>query len=177
MKAITMTSLQASGHSAASDFDFLFGRWHIRNRRLSRHFVGSQDWEQFDASSEARPLPGGIGNIDSFEPQGWRPGFVGGTLRSFNPKTGLWSLFWLSNIDGGVDGASGQLHPPVVGRFDGAHGQFFGAELLDGQPIRVRFDWYVLGPDQARWEQSFSRDKGQSWELNWVMEMRRQQAA
>jgi hypothetical protein len=172
-----MSASQASSHSGAQDFDFLYGRWHIRNRRLGRHFQGSQDWEQFDAVSEARPLPGGIGNLDSFVPQGWRPGFVGATLRVFNPQTQLWSIFWLSNIDGGVDGSTGQLHTPVVGRFERNHGQFFGDELRDGRPIRVRFDWHVLGPDAARWEQSFSNDGGQSWELNWVMDLSRQQPA
>lgn len=50
-------------------------------------------------------------------PVDWRPGFVGMSLRSYSPTTGLWSIYWLDNKTGGLD-AAGNLLPPVVGRFD-----------------------------------------------------------
>ena len=71
----------------ARDFDFLIGHWQVSNRRLSKHFQGSQEWETFQATQQARLLPGGIGNYDDFLPVGWRPGFVGMSLRVFNPQT------------------------------------------------------------------------------------------
>ena len=54
-----MTSAQP--HTAARhDFDFLFGRWIIHNRKLAgRPQPGGTDWVDFSAQGEARPLLGG----------------------------------------------------------------------------------------------------------------------
>ena len=35
------------------DFDFLVGRWHVANRRLRQRLAGSDDWDSFDAVSQA----------------------------------------------------------------------------------------------------------------------------
>jgi hypothetical protein len=35
------------------DFDFLVGRWAVRNRRLKARHVGSTDWDEFDAVNQA----------------------------------------------------------------------------------------------------------------------------
>ena len=160
--------------SADSDFDFLVGDWQIQNRRLTVALQGADSWERFDASARMRKLPGGIGNQDDFVPEGWRPGYVGMSLRVFNPQTQLWSIFWLNNLDGGLDAATGHLRPPVVGRFEGDCGLFDGDDVHEGRPIKVRYRWDRLGPDQARWQQAFSADGGLSWETNWVMELSRE---
>ena len=55
------TTTPTTGNNAARDFDFLMGSWHIRNTRLVRRLAGCTDWETFDATGTARPLPGGIG--------------------------------------------------------------------------------------------------------------------
>lgn len=172
-KAATMTSSSTAHTDASHDFDFLIGKWDVSNRRLPKQLQGSHDWETFKATSHAHLLPGGIGNYDEFAPIGWRPGFVGMSLRAFNPQTQLWSIFWLSNRDGGVDAKTHGLQPPVVGRFEGDTGLFFGEEVMEGRLTRVRFEWTRLGPDAARWQQAFSADGGQSWEVNWVMELKR----
>lgn len=156
------------------DFDFLLGgQWKIENRRLTNPFKSPQKWETFQATQQVRPLPGGIGNYDDFSPIGWRPGFVGMSLRVLNPLTKLWSIFWLTNRDGGLDPTTGHLQAPVVGGFKGDQGTLLADDTLDGRAIKVRYEWTRLGPNHARWQQAFSADSGASWELNWVMEMRR----
>ena len=60
--------------SAARDFNFLMGPWRIRNTRLVRRLAGCNDWEVFDATGTAHPLPGDIGNFDTFTPLAWNPG-------------------------------------------------------------------------------------------------------
>ena len=77
------TTTPTTGNNAARDFDFLMGSWHIRNTRLVHRLQGCNDWEVFDATGTARPLPGGIGNYDVFIPATWKPGFVGMALRVF----------------------------------------------------------------------------------------------
>lgn len=156
----------------SQDFDFWMGRWRIENKRLVGRLSGSTEWETFEANGYARPLPGGIGNYDEFVPVSWRPGYVGMSLRVFNPATKLWSIYWLDNKTGGLDEA-GFLLPPVVGKFENGVGIFEGADELDGNPITVRFTWSDISKDSARWEQAFSPDNGETWEVNWVMVMTR----
>jgi hypothetical protein len=45
------------------DFDFEFGAWRVRHRRLRERLVGCTDWEEFPGTSETRPVLGGHGNI------------------------------------------------------------------------------------------------------------------
>ena len=95
-------------------------------------------------------------------------GFSGMSIRAFDNKERRWSIYWL-------DGSQGVLFPPVRGGFSGERGEFFGEDVDDGRPVKVRFVWTRLGPHRARWEQAFSPD-GSVWESNWVMEFTRADA-
>ena len=62
----------------------------------------------------------------------------------------------------------GALGVPMVGRFEGGRGEFFSEENLGGRAVRVRF---VITPVDAttwRFEQAFSVDGGETWEVNWI---------
>lgn len=155
------------------DFDFLVGTWHARQRRLRERLRGSQDWEIFDGLQEVQNLPGGVINFDTLVAQEWRPGWVGMSLRIYNPVTRLWSIYWVTNDGASIDPRSGHLGAPVVGRFEGDEGVFAGADVFEGRPIQVRYRWQRQGPDAARWEQACSDDAGQTWEVNWIMEFTR----
>jgi hypothetical protein len=103
------------------DFDFQTGRWRIRNERLVKRLQGCTEWETFEAMQDARLLPGGLGNIDDFVTDHW-PGFVGKSVRLYNPRTRQRSIYWATN-------RSGTLGPPVVGSFsDGVGEQAFSAD-------------------------------------------------
>jgi hypothetical protein len=156
------------GMSASTDFDFWIGRWSVRNERLKGRLCGSTEWEEFAASAEARFLPGGLGNIDQFViTDDWRPGFVGLTVRLFEPATKLWRLYWADNVRGLFD-------PPVIGAFSDGVGTFEGDDQHEGTPVRVRFTWTHDATRTARWEQAFSADGGATWETNWIMRMTRE---
>lgn len=154
------------------DFDFLLGHWHVKNRRLVKRLQNNHDWEVFGATQQNVALPGGIGNFDDFIAETWRPGYVGMSLRLFNPQTQLWSIYWLDNQTAGV-APSGILLPPVVGKFDAGLGVFEGDDELEGRPIRVRYTWSNMTPISARWEQAMSADSGKTWEMNWRMDFER----
>jgi hypothetical protein len=152
-----------AGDDGRHDFDFLFGRWRVRSRRLAERLQGATGWQEFEATAEAQPLPTGLGNQDVFRSD-HIPGFVGMTFRFFDPGARTWALHW-------VDNQVGILEPPVIGSFTGDTGVFKGADVFRGRPITVRFIW-SRGPS-PRWEQAFSADGGRSWETNWVMEFTR----
>ncbi len=150
------------------DFDFWMGSWRVHNRRLRERLKGSTTWDEFEATVEARPLLGGVGNEDVYR-TAFDGGFTGMSFRFFDKTTGLWSIYW-------ADSRRGTLDPPVVGSFKGDVGVFEGADTFEGRPIRVRFTWSGVTTPAVRWEQAFSQDGGKTWETNWVMEMTRNDA-
>jgi len=149
------------------DFDFLFGRWRVHNARLRKRLAGCDDWQQFDAIMDCRPILGGMGNIDEFVTDEFGPGvFIGASLRLYDPAENRWSIYWASN-------RTGTLEPPVSGGFADGTGWFEGDDRHDGVPVRARFTWNVAGADRASWEQAFSADAGKTWETNWRMRLTR----
>jgi hypothetical protein len=170
-----MTSSSASGIAprivepgpAVHDFDFLAGRWHVRHRRLKERLADSAVWEEFDGTSTAWPLLGGAANVDDNVLELPGGSYRAVSLRSYDPVTDTWSIWWL-------DGRSpGRFDPPVVGGFRDGVGTFVGEDTFDGHPILIRLRWSDITPTTARWEQAFSADAGASWEVNWVMEFDR----
>jgi hypothetical protein len=147
------------------DFDFFFGSWRQANRkRLKPLAQGDTEWVEFESRTEAGPILGGLGNIDTFKAPQFpgRPEFEGFSLRLFEPQTGLWRIWWASTI------GNGQLEPPVIGRFRDGVGLFECDDVVDGVPLKARFTWKDITPDSATWEQSFSFDDGATWDTNWI---------
>jgi hypothetical protein len=144
----------------ATDFDFLPGRWDVTNHKLV-----DGEWTTFEATSDAFAMLGGGGNHDHFRTEGYE----GFSLRLYDPEADLWRIWWSSTQ------RPGRLDPPVEGRFadDGSTATFEADDVLDGVPLRMRFVWSEMTGDSARWEQFFSYDGGETWESNWVMELRR----
>jgi hypothetical protein len=160
-------ALSQAAVTGARDFDFLYGKWKAKNRRLPGRLQNSNEWVEFEATTEVEPLPGGIGNLDIYRSDYW-PDFVGVCLRVFNPATRQWSIYWVDNHN-----APGVVSPPVTGSFENGVGVFESAEEFNGKPILVRYLWKVQGRNAARWEQAFSPDNGKSWETNWIMDFTR----
>ncbi len=152
--------------ATASDFDFWFGSWDVRNRWLRRRLAGSDDWEEFDATVVARPLLDGVGNEDEFRTD-HAGGFIGMSFRFFDPERRRWSIYWADSR------RPGELDPPVFGTFSGDVGLFEGEDVHRGRPILVRFTWSGVTTPTPRWEQAFSDDGGRTWETNWVMDFTR----
>jgi hypothetical protein len=151
------------------DFDFFHGRWRIVNQRLKQRLAGSTEWQEFECpAQECRPVLGGLGNSDNFDTETFSDGkpFRGMTLRLFDPRTRLWSIYW-------ADDRAPGLQPPVLGRFVNGRGEFFGDDTFNGKPIRVKFIWSDITQTSARWEQAFSPDGEKTWETNWRMQMTR----
>ncbi len=153
--------------SAPRDFDFLMGAWRVEHRRLRRRLAGDHDWQEFTGTCAATPILGGFGNVDD----NWLdlPGgpYRAATIRSFDPASRLWSIWWLDGR------APHVLDTPVIGAFETGAGTFFANDTLEGRAIRIRFLWTQTSTASPCWEQAFSPDDGASWETNWTMRFHR----
>jgi hypothetical protein len=152
--------------SDARDFDFLQGEWNSRPRRRREWLAGSDEWDEFEATIDARPILDGLGTVEEFRTD-YKSGFVGVTFRFFDPATKQWSIYWADSR------YPGRLDPPVIGSFSGDVGVFECDDTFDGRPIRVRYTWSDVTTPSPRWEQAFSDDSGETWETNWVAEFTR----
>lgn len=153
-----MTSIHA--------FAFQTGQWKVRHRKLRERLAGSTDWFEFDGTCRAWEILGGGGNVDDHwldDPNG---AYVASTVRTMDPASGLWSIWWF-------DPRFATLDPPLKGGFEGGVGTFRNSDTFKGRPIEVRFIWSQISATHARWEQAFSPDSGNSWETNWVMRFNR----
>lgn len=156
-----------SSEAGANDFDFVIGNWTVRHRRLAERLAGCTEWIDFEGTSRTRKILGGLGNVeDNFLDLPNGP-YRAAALRSFNPATRQWSIWWLDQRN------PGHLDTPVVGSFSNGKGLFHADDNLNGRPIKVRFIWLPTDRSSARWEQAFSADGGSTWETNWIMEFSR----
>ena len=147
----------------AQDFDFFMGRWTVHNRRLTERLAGSDEWEEFESTSVAHQILGGLGNEDEFRTR-HAGGFIGMSFRFFDPARRRWSIYWADSC------RPGELDPPVFGTFAEGIGVFEGEDVFEGRPIKVRFIWSGTRTRTPRWEQAFSADDGETWETNWIMD-------
>ena len=156
--------MTASPNSSPNDFDFLVGKWKMHNRHLDKRLANCRTWTEFDSSDVNTKILNGAADMDTYSTTQF-PGmggklFEGLTLRLFDPKTRLWSLYWIASNTGKID-------PPVVGSFDqNGVGHFFGKDTLNGKPILVVFRWDARNKDRPVWGQAFSPDNGKTWEWN-----------
>jgi hypothetical protein len=157
--------------ASARDFDFIYGSWDVRNRKLVDVTDPTcAEWVEFDAVSEVSPILHGIGHIDRMTvdaPTDGGDAFEGFTLRLFDPHSSTWRIWWSSTR------APGVLDTPVEGSFADGHGTFDAQDTIGGRDTLVRFEWLAAPSADPAWQQSFSYDAGTTWTLNWTMKFTR----
>lgn len=156
----------ASPSSSKNDFDFFEGKSKIQNKKLKSRLSNCSEWIEFESTQKMYKVLNGIGNIDNFLATFNGEPFEGMTVRLFNPKTRLWSIYW-------ADSNEGKLDPPVVGSFENNIGHFFTKDIFNGKKIFVVFRWDARDKDNPVWSQAFSDDNGKTWEWNWYMYMKK----
>lgn len=153
---------QTADSSGVRDFDFLHGSWKVNNRMRKERLKDANEWWEFPATLEVKPILNGQGNVDQFKATIGGTYLEGVTLRLFHPKMKQWSLYWVDNL-------KMELQTPLVGGFKNGKGEFFADDVYEGKKVKVRFIWSDITRDSARWEQAYSTDGGKTWEVNWVM--------
>jgi hypothetical protein len=151
-------------------FDGLFGSWNYHVKRLVHPLTGSTTWNEFPATGTCYKIWGGRAQLETFEaddPTGHIEGLV---VRLYNPQNNQWSLNWATSKTGTPD-------PPQIGKFKNGHGDFYTQDTINGKTVFVRYDWSKLDTNTPHFEQSFSDDGGQTWEVNWITDQTRVRAA
>ena len=154
---------QPAARDGQKDFDWEIGTWTTKVKVRRNPLSGTAaDWAEYEGTSVVKPLLDCRANFVELSVAGSRGKVEGGSLRLYNPRASQWSLNYAS-IGGGV------LTAPVFGSFDGkGRGTFYGQDSLDGRTILVRFVITQVSQREARFEQAYSVDGGQSWEDNWI---------
>src|SRR5215472_12141019 len=148
------------------DFDFLIGSWKIHLKRRLHPLTGSNTWVEFDGTDVVRKVWDGA-NLDEFETDSPSGHIEGLTLRTYNPQTHQWSLYWANRKDGSMSIS------PQIGEFKDGRGEFYAQDTLNGKLIYVRYAWSNTATDIPHFEQSFSNDGGKTWEVNWITDQTR----
>lgn len=152
------------------DFDFLYGTtWLVHNRRLKAPVVSSHEWAKYDASDEARPLPGGLGDEDFIRSDYPVKGFVGMTVRLYDRTMGLWRIYWIDNLK-----SHGEAGKPNVGRWQGNAGTFDEHLTVQGKPAIDRYRWTRFGKRSkvvGHFVESLSFDGGRTWKVIYVADV------
>jgi hypothetical protein len=151
-----------SPNSSKHDFDFYEGKWKLHNKKLKSRLENCNEWMEFGSTQQMYRVLNGLGNIDNYLATFDGVPFEGMSIRLFNPKTRLWSIYW-------ADSNEGKLEQPVVGSFDDAVAHFFAKDVFKGREILVVFRWDIRDKEHPIWSQAFSEDEGKSWEWNWYM--------
>ena len=150
------------------DFDFITGNWKIVNKRLKKRLDNNNDWTEFEAHSRGYQSLGGLASMDEFTTDHFGVPFVGMSVRLFDPKSGLWTIYWADNVNTEL-----RLAEQVKGSFEGKDtGTFYGEEMFNGKMTKLRFLWKkpTATDSKAYWEQAYFDDQSQEWETNWIME-------
>lgn len=155
--------IHPSPTSSPKDYDFLLGHHSIAHRKLQARLQNATEWVELSGNKTTEKLLEGYGNIERhYLTDNHRAPVEAIAFRLFNPKTGLWSLYW-------ADSRSGLLEPPLIGSFKSNLGVFYGRDQFDGQEVLVQFQYDKTNPYKPVWGQAFSKDEGKTWEWNWLM--------
>ncbi|MGC4939646.1 hypothetical protein [Kribbella sp. DT2] len=154
--------------TATSDFDFLNGHFDVAHRQLLKPLTGSDEWDEYAGTCSARTHFAGAISLD--EMQFPTKGSYGLSLRLFDPVAEEWSIYW-------VNSTSYEVFPPVRGKWKDGSCRLVGEDTYDDRPILASYSWSDVTATTAHWEQSFSADGGETWEVNWTMDFTRRETA
>lgn len=178
LRPMPMVAQQNSGASKAGvqpsaverdgqhDFDPLIGAWKYHLKRRLNPLTGSTAWVEFDGTGVCYKIWDGRADLDTIELDGPTGHIEGLTLRTYNPQSHQWRLYWANSKNGIID-------PPQVGEFKNGRGEFYAQDTINGKTILIRFVWTNMNTSTPHFEQSFSDDGGKTWEVNWITDQTR----
>ncbi|MBY0573259.1 MAG: hypothetical protein K2P84_06225 [Undibacterium sp.] len=147
----------------AGEFNFLSGNWKILNRQLTSS--NPEVWDRFEGEASCWSILNGTASIEELRIPARN--FSGMGLRILNKEKQVWSDFWMNAKNGIL------LTPATEAYFHEGRGVFVSEEIDGDQTILVRGVWDRISDKTCRWEQATSRDGGNTWQPNWLMDWTR----
>lgn len=148
------------------DFDPLIGKWKYHLKRRLRPLTGSNEWVELEGTGVCYKIWDGRADLDTLDADGPTGHIEGLTLRTYDPQSHQWRLYWANSRNGIID-------PPQVGAFKDGRGEFYAQDTINGRTVLIRFVWTNLTTNTPHFEQSFSDDGGKTWEVNWITDQTR----
>ena len=147
----------------ARQFDFWVGDWDVNLRVRQPDFTWKDDVR---ARAKIYRVLGGKAILELWD----SPNIKGYSLRYFHEPTDQWILHlnWPSRNRSGT----GSLR----GGFRHGRGEFFSRSTgADGRRSISRYTFCDITPTSLRWDDAFSKDGGNTWTNNWIMEWTRRE--
>jgi hypothetical protein len=148
-------------------FDFALGTWKAHLKQLEHPLTGSNNWVEFDGTFVASKVWDGRAISEEVELDSPTGHIEGLALRLYNAQTHQWSIYWANSKNGVMDTS------PQVGQFKNGRSEFYGTDTLNGKLLYVRFVWTNTNTNTPHFEQSYSDDRGKTWEVNWITDQTR----
>lgn len=153
-------------HDGQHDFDFNFGKWRTHIKRLDHPLTGPANWISMEGTVTVRKIWDGRGQVEEIEATGPNGLWRGMTVFLYNPETGQWSQTFAGM-------SNGTLEPGIFGSFKNGRGELYGQDTYNGRVILTRGVWSDITPNTHKFEQAFSTDGGQTWEVNFSASLER----
>jgi hypothetical protein len=150
------------------DFDFAIGTWKTHISVLQQPLSGSTASTKIEGTAVIRKVWDGRADLEEIEGESATGHFEGMTLRLYNPQSHQWNLYW-------ANGKDGTLAQAMVGEFKDGRGVFYDQEFSNGRAILSRNIYFDITPNSYRFEQAFSDDGGQTWEINFTAALTREE--
>lgn len=156
-----LSKLTAKERDGQNAFDWEFGDWNLKVKRLKDPLTGSTTWSELSGTVSQRRIWNGKANLAEVIAAGGSTQLEFLALRLYNPQTSQWALYFASSSDGA-------LSVPMFGEFKNGVGEFYDQEMFKGRAILVRFTFPASTSRSGSSEQAFSNDGGKTWETNWI---------
>jgi len=151
----------------AHDFDPLLGNFTYHLHYMLHPLTSTPDWTDMDGTGACYKVWNGRAQLDTIEVDSARGGHIEGlTLRLYDPAHRQWRLYWANS-------RIGRLDPPQIGDFRNGHGDFYTTDTINGKTVLIRYDWTRMTSGTPHFEQAFSPDGGQTWQVNWITDQKR----
>jgi hypothetical protein len=158
----TIASRRTEAADAARDFDFLVGKWDAACRVPSR-----DGWTEGAGTLSVSRTLDGLVSLEYFEGIYHGGALKGLGLRVFNPRTHEWEHTWTDTL------SPGDFHVWKGAFRDGKIDLLSEWNDEAGARVQSRLTWSNITEASAHWESSRSSDGGRTWQIHWVIDLRR----
>lgn len=145
-------------HDGSHDFDFDLGVWKTDIVRRVHPLSGSNETVHLIGKVTVRKLWNGRAQVEEIVADGPKGRWEGMTVFLYDPQARQWSMNFANS-------SVGKITPPMIGAFQNGRCVLIGTDIVDGRAVLVRAVWSDFTPTTHTYQESYSADGGQTWEV------------